>query len=66
MPAFHAQHPDSQRPYTAETYCAWLDEVEKGLAGVLAGRTSDARACILAIQARRKFMTHCVMNSPDR
>jgi hypothetical protein len=66
MPASHAQHPGPQLPYTAETYCAWLAEAEKGLADVLAGRTSDARASILAIQARRKFMTRCVMNSPDR
>jgi hypothetical protein len=47
------QQPDLQRPYSAETYRAWLDEAEKGLADVAAGRSSDARTSILAIQARR-------------
>jgi prevent-host-death family protein len=31
----------------------WLNEAEKGLADVAAGRSSDARASILAIQKRR-------------
>jgi hypothetical protein len=47
------QQPDSQRPYSAETYCALLGEAEKGLADVAAGRSSDACTSILAIQARR-------------
>jgi hypothetical protein len=62
MPAFHEQHFDLQRPYSAETYCAWLDKAEKGLADVIAGHSSDACASILAIQAHRKFVTHCVTN----
>lgn len=31
----------------------WLCEAEKGLADIAAGRSSDARASILAIQTRR-------------
>jgi prevent-host-death family protein len=31
----------------------WLNEAEKGLADVAAGRSSDARTSILAIQKRR-------------
>jgi hypothetical protein len=53
MSKSHAQQPDPQRLCSAETYCAWLDEAEKGVADVAAGRSSDARASILAIQARR-------------
>jgi hypothetical protein len=53
MSTSHEQQPNPQRPYSAETYCAWLEEVEKGLADVAAGRSSDARTSILAIQARR-------------
>jgi hypothetical protein len=53
MPTPHEQQPTHQHRYSTETYCAWLDEAEKGLADVAAGRSSDARASILAIQARR-------------
>jgi hypothetical protein len=38
---------------SSDVHLAWLIEAEKGLEDVLAGRTSDARASILAIQARR-------------
>jgi prevent-host-death family protein len=37
----------------AAIHMMWLSEAEKGLADVAAGRTSDARASILAIQKRR-------------
>jgi hypothetical protein len=53
MPAFHAQQTAPQRTYSAKTYCALLEEAGKGLTDVAAGRSSDARASILAIQARR-------------
>jgi hypothetical protein len=53
MSTSHEQQPNPQRPCSAETYCAWLEEVQKGLADVAAGRSSDARTSILAIQARR-------------
>jgi hypothetical protein len=53
MPKPNEQQSSFQRPYSTETFCAWLDEAEKGLADVAAGRSSDARACISAIQARR-------------
>jgi hypothetical protein len=54
VPTSHEQQQTPQRPYNAETYCALLDEAAKGLADVAAGRSSDARASILAIQARRR------------
>jgi hypothetical protein len=38
---------------SADEHLAWLAEAEKGLEDVLAGRSSDARTSILAIQARR-------------
>jgi hypothetical protein len=38
---------------SAHVHLAWLVEAEKGLEDVLAGRSSDARASILAIQTRR-------------
>ncbi len=53
MPTSHEQQQTPQRAYNAETYCALLDEAAKGLADVAAGRSSDARASILAIQVRR-------------
>jgi hypothetical protein len=53
MPTFHEQQPARLHRYSNETYCALLDEAEKGLADVAAGRSNDARASILAIQARR-------------
>jgi hypothetical protein len=53
MSTSHEQQPNPQRPYSAGAYCAWLEEAEKGLADVAAGRSSDARTSILAIQARR-------------
>jgi hypothetical protein len=53
MPKSTDQQPTFQHPYSTETYCMLLDEAEKGLADVAAGRSSDARASILAIQARR-------------
>jgi hypothetical protein len=53
MSTSHAQQPVLQRTYSAKTYCASLEEAEKGLADVAAGRSNDARASILAIQARR-------------
>ncbi len=53
MPTFHAQQPVPKHPYNAETYCALLDEAEKGLADIAAERSSDARASILAIETRR-------------
>jgi hypothetical protein len=53
MSTSHEQQPDPQRQYSVETYCAWLDEAEKALADVAAGRSSDARTSILAIQTRR-------------
>jgi hypothetical protein len=61
------QQPDSQRPYSAETYCALLDEAEKGLADVAAGRSSDARTSYWPYKrdaVRRQFGTHCVPNLP--
>jgi hypothetical protein len=53
VPTIYAQQPDPQRPYSDETYLAWLVEAKKGLADVAAGRTSDARDSIAAIQTRR-------------
>jgi hypothetical protein len=53
MSKFHEPQLDPQRPYSVETYCAWLDEPEKGLADIAAGRSSDARTSILARQTRR-------------
>lgn len=53
MATSHPRQPVPQRRYSDETYSTWLDEAEKGLADVLAGRTSDARTSIAAIQARR-------------
>ncbi len=53
MPTIHEQQPDPQRLYSDETYFAWLVEAEKGLTDVAAGRSSDARASILAIETRR-------------
>jgi hypothetical protein len=53
MSTSQEQQPTHPHRYSTETYCAWLDEAEKGLADVAAGRSSDARASILAIQARR-------------
>jgi hypothetical protein len=47
------RQPALQRTYSDKTYCVLLDEAEKGLADVAAGSSSDARASILAIQARR-------------
>ncbi len=47
------QQASSNRPYSAETYCALLDEAAKGLTDVAEGRSSDARTSILAIQTRR-------------
>jgi hypothetical protein len=53
MTTSYAQQTAPQRTYSAKTYCALLEEAEKGLADVAAGRSSDARTSILAIQARR-------------
>jgi hypothetical protein len=47
------QQANSLSQYSAKTYCALLDEAAKGLADVAAGRSSDARTSILAIQTRR-------------
>jgi hypothetical protein len=44
------------------TQLLWLTEAEKGLADIAAGRSSDARASILAIQARRSA-SH-IQNAP--
>lgn len=51
MSISHARQPALQRTNSDKTYCALLDEAEKGLADVAAGRTS-----ILAIQARRSAL----------
>jgi hypothetical protein len=56
------QQASSQRLYSAETYCLLLDEAAKGLADVAAGRSSDARTSILAIQARRSASR--IQNAP--
>jgi hypothetical protein len=51
-----ARQPALQRTNSDKTYCALLNEAEKGLADIAAGRSSDARASILAIQARRSAL----------
>jgi hypothetical protein len=56
MPTPHAQQPPPQRTYNDKTYCALLNEAAKGLADVAAGRISDARTSILAIQTRRSAL----------
>jgi hypothetical protein len=56
------QQASSHRPYSAKTYCLLLDEAAKGLADVAAGRSSDARTCILAIQTRRSASR--IQNAP--
>jgi hypothetical protein len=48
----------------SNVHLAWLVEAGKGLDDVLAGRSSDARASILAAQTRCTFGTHCVPNPP--
>jgi hypothetical protein len=53
MSTSHAQQPAPQCTYSDKTYCALLDEAEKGLADVAAGSSSDARTSILTMQARR-------------
>lgn len=63
MPTSHVQQPARLHRYSNETYCAWLDEAEKGLADVAAGRSSDARTSILAIQARRRASQ--IWNAPS-
>lgn len=62
MPNTHEQQSALHRAYSDKTYCALLDEAEKGLADVAAGRSSDARASILAIQARRSVLG--IQNAP--
>ena len=54
MCALDDQKPNPFLQDSPEVYCMWLNEVEKGLADVAAGRSSDARASIMAIQARRR------------
>jgi hypothetical protein len=56
------QQASSHSPYSAKTYCALLDEAAKGLADIAAGRSTDARISILAIQTRRSASR--IQNAP--
>jgi predicted transcriptional regulator len=38
---------------SSATQLLWLEEAEKGLADIAAGRSADARTCLAAIQKRR-------------
>ncbi len=53
MSTSDAQQLAMQNTYSDKAYCALLNEAVKGLADVAAGRSSNARASILAIQERR-------------
>jgi hypothetical protein len=56
------QQANSHSQYSAKTYSALVDEAAKGFADVVAGRSSDARTSILAIQARRSASR--IQNAP--